>query len=228
MNQEILDKNLSRIVKLKMCTSDINSIEDIEDISIQNINLMQNKLNIDLTQIVKLKNLKDISLKFFEISDEIIDAINKLEFLEKIEFSMCIFKTKTELSNRLKSIIIYNCQDFDIDMLNDNDTLEELQLIHSGIIDITKLCELKKLRNLRIAHCSAISIQNLSVLKNLEQIYLNHLEIPYDIDISKMQHLKLISLSGSNVPNKEKYIEKLSSQNKELTVVFEENDLPIE
>ena len=43
-----------------------------------------------------------------------------------------------------------------------------------------------------------------------------------------MANLKLISLSGSNVPNKKKYIENLQEQRKELKIEFEENDLPVE
>ena len=92
MSEKIIDKNLSRIIKVKMCTNSLNNIEEIEDISIQDINLMQNKLNIDLTEIVKLKNLKSLSLKFFDITDEIIEAINQLNAMENIEFSMCIAK----------------------------------------------------------------------------------------------------------------------------------------
>lgn len=228
MSEKIIDNNLSRIIKLKMCTSDINDIEEIENISIQDVNLMQNRLNIDLTEIKKLKNLKSVSIKFFEITDEIIEAINELKYLEHINFSMCKFKNKKMILGNLKSIIIYNCQDFAIDMLKENTEIEELQIIHSGIINIVDLNIFKDLKYLKIAHCNAISIQSISKLEDLEQLYLNHLEIPYDIDITKMKKLKLISLSGSNVPNKEKYIEKLTNQNKELTVIFEENDLPIE
>ncbi|MGN1310375.1 MAG: hypothetical protein ACI4VP_01475 [Clostridia bacterium] len=228
MSEKIIDKNLSRIIKIKMCTSDINDIEDIEDISIQDINLMQNKLNIDLTEIEKLKNLKRISLKFFEITNEIIKAINKLEYLETIEFSMCIFKNKEALSKKLKSIVILNCQDFNIDMLNENTSIEELQLVHSGIVDIADISNFKNLKYLKIAHCSAISVPSIATLEYLERLYLNHIEIPYDINISKMSNLKFISLSGSNVPNKEMYIKKLYDQNKELIVEFEENDKPIE
>ena len=228
MSEKIIDKNLSRIIKIKMCTSDINDIEDIEDISIQDINLMQNKLNIDLTEIEKLKNLKRISLKFFEITNEIIKAINKLEYLETIEFSMCIFKNKEALSKKLKSIVILNCQDFNIDMLNENTSIEELLLVHSGIVDIADISNFKNLKYLKIAHCSAISVPSIATLEYLERLYLNHIEIPYDIDVSKMSNLKFISLSGSNVPNKEMYIKKLYDQNKELIVEFEENDKPIE
>ncbi len=228
MSEKIIDKNLSRIIKVKMCTSDVNNIEEIEDISIQDINLMENKLNIDLTEIAKLRNLKNVSLKFFEITDEVIESINKLEFLETIDFSMCVFKNTKVLQPKLKSVIIYNCQDFNINILNGNTILENLQITHSGIVDIHEISNFKDLKYLKIAHCNAISIPSIATLQNLEQIYLNHIEIPYDIDISKMPNLKYISLSGANVPNKEKYIEKLYSQNKEITVDFEENDLPIE
>ena len=214
MSEKITDKNLSRIIKLKMCTSNVNDIEEIEDISIQDINLMQNKLNIDLTEIVKLKNLRTLSLKFFEITDEVIEAINKLEHIKSIEFDMCIFKNKKELSEKIQSIIIYNCQDFNIN-------------IHSGLVDISNIKNFKKLKYLKVAHCNVISIPSIALLENLEQLYLNHIEIPYDIDISKMQNLKFISLSGSNVPNKEKYIETLHKQNEKVTIEFEKNDLPI-
>ena len=227
MSEKINDRNLSRIIKLKMCTSDINNIEEVEDISIQDINLMQNKLNIDLTEIVKLKKLKNLSLKFFEITDQVIETINQLEHIKRLEFSMCIFKNKIELPEKVQSVIIYNCQDFNTNMLNKNTDLEELQLIHSGIVDISNIKKFKKVKHLKIAHCNAISIPSITALENLEQLYLNHIEIPYDIDISKMPNLKFISLSDSNVPNKKKYIEKLHKQNKKITIEFKEDDLPI-
>lgn len=228
MSEKIIDKNLSRIIKIKMCTSDINDIEDIEDICIQDINLMEKKLNIDLTEIAKLKNLKSVSLKFFEITDEVVQAINQVQYLETIEFSMCIFKNKEVLNKNIKSVIIVNCQDFKIDMLNANTILEELQLVHSGIVDMVDISNFKNLKYLKIAHCSATSVPSITKLEYLERLYLNHIEIPYDIDISKMSNLKFMSLSGSNVPNKEMYVKNLYDQNKEIIIEFEENDKPIE
>ena len=43
-----------------------------------------------------------------------------------------------------------------------------------------------------------------------------------------MHNLKFISLSGSNVQDKEKYIENIYEQNKLIEIEFYENDLPIE
>lgn len=228
MSEKIIDKNLLRIIKLKMCTSGINNIEKIEEISIQDINLMQNKLNINLTEIVKLKNLKKLSLKFFEITDEVIESINQLEHIKRLEFYMCIFKNKIELSKKIQSVIVYNCQDFNINILNKNTDLEELQLIHSGIVDIGNIKKFKKMKYLKIAHCNTISIPTIAVLENLERLYLNHIEIAYDIDISKMPNLKFVSLSGSKVTNKDNYIRNLHKQNEKVTIEFKENNLPIE
>lgn len=228
MSEQIIDKNLERIIKVKMCVNGLNDIEQIEDICIQDINLMQKRLNIDLTEIVKMKNLKNISLKFFEITDEIIESINQLEFLEKIEFSMCIFKTKKVLSPKLREVIIYNSQNFYLEMLNNNTVLEELQLIHSGMVNITELNIFENLKYLKLSYCNVISIPKIALLGNLEQLYLTNLEIPYDIDITNIPNLKFISLNGSKVQNKEEYIQKLYEQNKNLTIEFREDDLPIE
>lgn len=228
MSEKIVDKNLSRIVKVKMCANNLKTMEEIEDISIQNINLMQNKLDIDLTEIAKLKNLKSIFLKFFDISDEVIDSINKLEHIEKIEFLMCSFTTKKVLSKKIKSLVIYNCKEFDINILSENKEIENLQLIHSGIVDISNLIMFSNLKYLKLSNCNIISIPKISLLYNLEQLYLNNTEIFYDIDITKIPKLKLISFNGSNVRNKEQYIKNLLEQKEELKVEFKEDNLPVE
>ena len=86
----------------------------------------------------------------------------------------------------------------------------------------------KRLRYLKLAHCNVISIQSLVNFENLERLYLNHVELYYDLNISQMHNLKFISLSGSNVQDKEKYIENIYEQNKLIEIEFYENDLPIE
>lgn len=224
----IVNKNLSRIIKVKLCVDKINSIEDIEDICIQDMNLMQKKLNIDLTEISKLKKLKSLTLRFFEITDEVIEAINQLRYLENIEFSMCTFNTKKELANKIKSLIIYNCTNFSLNMLNERASLEELQLIHSGLVNINDISIFENLKYMKIANCNVISIPEISRFENLENLYLNEIDLQCDIDISKMKKLKFISLNGSKVNNEKDYIEKLRKQNNNLIIEFEKDNLPIE
>ena len=222
----IIEKNLSRIIKVNLCGDDINDIEDIEEICIQDINLMQRKLNIDLTEITKLKNVKNLSLKFFDITDDVIKSINKLNFIEKIDFSMCNFKSTTKIIKDLKSITIYNCENFDINLLDLDNSLEELEIIHSGIIKINELEKFINLKILRLSDCNIISIPKISSFENLEKLFINNTEIQYDIDISNMKNLVYISLNGSKVNNKEEYVKKLLRQKIKLDVEFEEDNLP--
>lgn len=228
MSESILDKNLSRIIKIKICASELESIDEIEDFCIQDINLMQRKLNIDLTEIVKIKNLKNLSLKFFEITDSVIESINQLEFIERIEFSMCKFKNKNKLFRNLKSLTVYNCEDFNINMIDTNIPLEELEIIHSGTVRVNELEVFKNLKKLKLSDCSIISIPNISSFEYLEELYLNNTDIQYEIDITNMKNLKYISLNGSSIGNKEEYVKKLYKQNINLAIEFEDDNLPID
>ena len=225
---DIIDKNLLRIIKVKLCTENIKNIEEIDDISIQDVNLMQKRLNINLKEIAKLKGLRNISLKFFEITDDVIDALNKLNLLKKLEFYMCPFNTSKSINKNLKDVTIYNSNGFNTKILEKCSNLESLSIIHSGLVDINNLYAFKSLRYLKIANCSAINIPNISKLIKLQALALNEIEIQNDIDISKMNELEFISLNGSNLANKNEYIERLKTQNKNIEIEFREDNLPIE
>ena len=228
MSEIIKDDNLSRIIEKKMLIQNLVSIEEIEELNVSNRNLRQEDLKIDLSEIYKIKNLKKITLKFFEITDEVIDVINKLEFLEIIEFSTCLFKTNKMLFGSLKTIFIYNCEIFNIDIISRCELLEEFLVIHSGVIDINKLTKYKNLRFIKLAHCNVIGFSNLSKLTNLEELYLNSINIPEKLNISKMYNLKYISLNGSKVIDKSGFIKDLKEQQRNLIIKFEDEDHPIE
>lgn len=228
MEDNIKNQNLLRILKLKLCTTPAKKYTDIENIDISNKNLMGNNLDIDLTEIIKLSNLKTVSLKFFKITDDVIDSINKLEKLYKIEFYMCEFKTKRTLNKKIIDITIYCCKDFSKEILDKSTNIERLELTNSGLVDMNDLQIFKDLKLIKIRDCSLISLPKISSLDKLEYIYLNNLDIQYDFDISKMNNLKLISLNGSKFINKESYIQNLKEIKPNLVIEDRDDDLPIE
>jgi len=228
MEDNIKNQNLLRILKLKLCTTPAKKYTDIESIDISNKNLMGNNLDIDLTEIIKLSNLKTVSLKFFKITDDVIDSINKLEKLYKIEFYMCEFKTKRTLNKKIIDITIYCCKDFSKEILDKSTNIEKLELTNSGLVDMNDLQIFKDLKLIKIRDCSLISLPKISSLDKLEYIYLNNLDIQYDFDISKMNNLKLISLNGSKFINKESYIQNLKEIKPNLVIEDRDDDLPIE
>lgn len=56
------------IAKIEEITADIP--EGIDELNIQDVNLMQKKLNIDLKEIIKLKNLRLISLNGSKVNNK--------------------------------------------------------------------------------------------------------------------------------------------------------------
>lgn len=228
MKNKILNKNLERTIKLKLIDSNINDIEKIEQISIQNRNLTGSYLDIDIKEFAVLKNIKSLSLKYFQIDDEAIETFNKLEYLTNLEFLMCDFKTSEQIKQQQKSCIIYCCENFKIDILENQKELEYLALDSSGMVEIEKIKKHQNLKILKISNCNVINFTNVKDMINLERLYLNDIDIKYDLDISNMKRLKFISLSGSKVANKEEYLKNLLAQKPDIEIEFRESSLPLE
>ena len=222
------DKNLLRTIKLKLCTIPTKNYKEIENISLSNKNFLGNTLNIDLKEISELDELKSLSLKFFEITDEVIESINSLKKLNNIEFYMCEFKTNKKLSCNIKSAIIYCCKNLEFEILDETINIENLELTNSGIVDLNKLQNFANLKNLKIRDCLIISLPRISNLINVEQLYLNNINLEFDFEITKMKELKFISFNGSKTPNKELYLNNLKMQNSKVKIEWNEDDLPIE
>jgi len=228
VEDRIKNENLLRTIKLKLCTTPVKSYKEIEDLDVTNKNFLGNILNIDLKEIVKLENLKTLSLKYFEINDEVIESINNLKYLYKIEFYMCEFKTCKQLNNNINDITIYCCSNFEYDILRSSTNIESLELTNSGLVDLNELQHCKKIKALRIRDCSLISLPKISNLVTLEYLYLNNINLELDFDIGLMHELKFISFSGSKNPNKEDYINKIKKLNSNIEIEWRDDDLPIE
>ena len=226
MDININNKNLLKIVQLKLVTERKGNIDEIEEISITNKNFAEEILDIDLCEINKLKNLKRLSIKFFEITDEIIECINQLEHLESIEILMCNFQNTKCITQELKKLIVYNCQNFKIEILKNNIT-ELISIEHSGMIDIYDLTKFDSIKTLRISECTVISLPKISTFNNLESLYLTGISLDLEFDITQMKNLKFISLNGSKVIDKEKYVQNLRRQNSNVEIEFEDSNLPI-
>lgn len=227
MSLEIKDKQLSRIITLRMCTENKTELSEIEEISIVNKNFLDQDLNIDLTEISKLDNIKKISIKFFDITDEVVDALNKLEKLETLEILLCKVNTAKTIKNNLKKLTIYNTENFKVNLV-ESEKIEILRIENSGLIDSYDISKYKNLTRLEIVKGQIISIPKLSLLKNLEELYLNEINLQFNLEITGMEKLKLISLNGSKVENKNDYIKNIKEQNKNVKIYFNENNLPIQ
>lgn len=228
MQNKISNKNLEKIIKLKMVEQKANELEKIEEIYIQNKDLIGNSLNTDLEEIKILTNLKRISLKYFKIDDKAMQILNSMRYLTYIEFLMCEFSTDIKIENQLRYCNIYCCNNFKQHILSEQNEIEDLSIESSGLVDMEKLTTFNNIKYLKISDCNVISLPSVKKMITLEKLYLHDINLYDDIEIINMKNLKFVSLNGCKVENKEKYKEKLKKQNANIEIEFRENSLPIE
>ena len=227
MGLNIDDKQLLRNIKLRMVVENKTELEEIDELSLVNKNFLGQDLGIDLTEIVKVKNLKNLSIKFFTITDEIIETLNKLEKLETIEILMCKMETSKIIENNIKTIYIHGVEGLNIDNFQ-TENLEYIRIENSGLIDIYKLTKFSNLERLELVNCPIISVPKLSMIKSLEELYLQEIDLQFDLEISNLQKLRFISLNGSKVKDRNTYIEKIKKQNSNIKIEFENTNKPIQ
>lgn len=227
MGLNIDDKQLLRNIKLRMVVENKTELEEIDELSLVNKNFLGQDLGIDLTEIVKVKNLKNLSIKFFTITDEIIETLNKLEKLETIEILMCKMETSKIIKNNIKTIYIHSVEGLNIDNFQ-TENLEYIRIENSGLIDIYKLTKFSNLERLELVNCPIISVPKISMIKSLEELYLQEIDLQFDLEISNLQKLRFISLNGSKVKDRNTYIEKIKKQNSNLKIEFENTNKPIQ
>ena len=227
MGLNIENKQLLRSIKLSMIVENKTELEEIDELSLVNKNFIGKDLEIDLTEIYKVKNLKSLSIKFFTITDSVIESINKLENLETIEISMCKFETTKILKSNINTMYIYTSDGINLDNF-DLEKLEYIRLENSGLVDIYKLTKFLNLTRLELVNCPIISIPRISMLKKIEELYLQEIDLKFDLEIAGLKNLKFISLNGSKVDDKVSYINKIKEQNKNIKVRFENINKPIQ
>ena len=227
MGLNIDDKQLLRNIKLRMVVENKTELEEIDELSLVNKNFLGQDLGIDLTEIVKVNNLKNLSIKFFTITDEIIETLNKLEKLETIEILMCKMETSKIIENNIKTIYIHSVEGLNIDNFQ-TENLEYIRIENSGLIDIYKLTKFSNLERLELVNCPIISVPKISMIKSLEELYLQEIDLQFDLEISNLQKLRFISLNGSKVKDRNTYIEKIKKQNSNIKIEFENTNKPIQ
>lgn len=224
---DIKDKQLSRIITLRMCVENKTKLSEIQEISIVNRNFLNQDLNISLIEISKLEGIKKLSLKYFSITDEVIDSINSLENLETLEILNCNINSAQKIRNSIKNLFINNVKNLNISLF-ETKNIETLRIERVGLIDLYDISRYQNIERLELVNCQIISFPKLPLLKNLEKLYLNEIDLQFRLDVKGMEKLNFICLNGSKVENKNDYIKNIKLQNDKIKIIFDENNLPIQ
>lgn len=199
------DKEVDTKVKCKLGFFDgrepkESDLENVTDIFLTNLNVKGEKIGTDISEIIRIKKLKSLNLKGFELTDDIVSIIDSFQDLEWLGLYSCSSKETItmDLSN-LKSLMLDNCKTVNLTCVN---LPESVLVVNGGVIDLSKLVNSDKVKNLEIKSS----------------------EIIYSGILREMKNLKTLNIDGS-VLDDEKVLDFLKS--KKVSVSYEYEYHPI-
>lgn len=143
-------------------------IEEVEEIDLSGIKLNGEKTDIDLKELSKLKNLRRIMLKNFNLNDEAINGLNGLQQLESIYLAYCEMTSNISLSNdSVNSLVINGCEIQDYSLLS---FAKSTAFIADDKLKLNRLTNKESLESLRLVGChlkSADGLQDCPGLTNI-------------------------------------------------------------
>lgn len=178
----IKSKDIRRYVYLKLGkkeTEEVNN-EELNKITFLNLNYKNFKDEIneyDFNDLKQFKNLKELTLNGFEITEEMISNINQIDNLEILVINHCSFVTNKELINNLRRLV----------------------LTYTKINNLTNFKKCSDLESIEFIDCENVDIDNLIELKRLKEILVYNSEISNALELRNFDKLRILKIDGSKL-----------------------------
>lgn len=191
----IKSKDIKRYVYLKLGkkeTEEVNN-EELNKITFLNLNYKNFKDEIneyDFNDLKQFKNLKELTLNGFEITEEMISNINQIDNLEILVINHCSFVTNKELISNLRRLVLTYTKINNLTNFKKCSDLENIEFIDCGDVDINNLIELKMLKEILVYNSE---ISNALELRNFDKLRI------LKIDGSKLDYENLESVISSDI-----------------------------
>lgn len=154
-----------------------DDIDKIKDITLDALDFLDEPTDATIYDLVFFNNLKTCMIANMNISEKEIDILNKLENIESIQFTNCVFPKGKMINMHASYVIIDRCAEFDAS-------------IFGGMKSITRL---------RVVNCENVNLSGLESLSNITELYLQNLELDNIDNISSLDKLEYINLNGTTV-----------------------------
>ena len=193
---------------------------DENTITLNQYNVLGQKIDVDINKIKNNEKLEYVILKNFNVTNKIMLILETLKNIKKVWFVNCNIIEKIKLNNidsiriencenisnicyeqNINYLYINNCKEFDVNTIVNLD-LKGFELEYTIPQNLQVLCEMKCLETL--------SLKEIDLIKG-------HLNIP--------KSLRKIILNGSKVANKEVVMNYFKEKN--IQIEFLDKNLPI-
>ena len=170
---EIKSKELKRILEAKFDVFDFKDIKDEDLDSMEKLFVRKRKLSgeetdIDLSEIFNFKNLKELRLLGFELTNSDIKMISNMG-LESLALSNCVFEKVDSLNiPKLKDLVIYGGENVDLVSIKS----PKLLIIEDVNLDFSKL-NIDDAKQINIFNCEIANMDSLKKYTELEFVNLD-------------------------------------------------------
>lgn len=226
---QIKNKDLALFLDLKLnkIGNEFSSdeLEKLKELVLNQYNIFNEFSEVDIEVLDFTKNLESLDLKNFEITDEIIDKIKKIETLKKLSLDHCLiedfnkigdidvdylgisnnkFLNTDFLKNKsYKGLMLSDSLSLDIENIKDMDNLKILNLSNSNIVNPSLISDLKSLNILHIENTDIKDISFLKELPELNEVGIDKKLYDYSYDIvSQLEDKDVLFLEKGIVPIK--------------------------
>lgn len=153
-------------------------IEKLEDLNFDEVEeLLLNKIehqdesDYDFRDFEEFKNLRYISLENFKIRNFETNELGRCKKLSAIQFSNCIFKSKSRLRGNIKVASFNNCKGLKIRYLSLLKNLEVLKISNFNKINLKCInYYLKNLEKVTFENTKIYNLKSTAKLKNLTDL----------------------------------------------------------
>lgn len=198
-------------------------LSNLKELELNHFNSFNEYVDVDIEILNYTSNLESLTLKNFEITDEIIDAIKKYERLKLLSINHCIADFEKIAQIDVDYLSITDNALLRTDYFKDKN-YKGLIVTDSDLIDIDNITHMKDLEFLHISNSNVVNYEKIENLKNLSTLHFDETNISNISFLLKLPNIKTVSL------DKELYMKNIDIVNKlkEKDVLFiEKGYLPI-
>lgn len=120
-----------------------------------------------------LKYVETLTLNSFEITNEIIEGLQKIINLKFLILNHCNFTGNMLIDNNLEKIIINYPHNLNLNLFFNISNIKMIELINVKQIDVRELLRFKYLRKVSIYNSNIIFFEKLKNLKELQELNLD-------------------------------------------------------
>lgn len=211
----IENENLSNYIMFKLDKVDNGFTEEelnkITEVVIDYNNESDSSF-VFLKELLKLKNLKTITLRNGYIFNDNYNIFLTLNNLSEFVFENCEFENADLIASfKFKSLSLINCKIESYSFVNIIENLEELTIIN-GTIEMAKLNMLNHLKYLQISYSNITDNVQLNI-NTLEELYIDNTNLNNFNFLNSLLHLKRISIDEKQYNNNKELFNNLIKKN---------------